>query len=72
MGVTPEKAIKLAVNEKMREYFEKEDGSISLRHEMIAGATAGLCQVAASNPVEIGLHMCYQLKREPYELMMLM
>ncbi len=64
MGVTPEKAIKLAVNEKMREYFEKEDGTISLRHEMIAGATAGLCQVAASNPVEIGLYTQHEL---PFE-----
>jgi solute carrier family 25 aspartate/glutamate transporter 12/13 len=46
VGVTPEKAIKLAVNEVIRDYYEKPDGSIQLKHEMIAGAGAGFCQVA--------------------------
>lgn len=52
IGVTPEKAIKLAVNEKMRELLENE-GSISFRNEVISGATAGFCQVIATNPMEI-------------------
>lgn len=53
VGVTPEKAIKLAVNEKLREYFEKDDGSIALIHEIIAGGGAGFTQVIATNPMEI-------------------
>ena len=53
VGVTPEKAIKLAANEFFREQFEKDDGSIALHHEMISGAGAGFCQVIATNPMEI-------------------
>lgn len=53
IGVTPEKAIKLAANEFFRELFEKDDGSIALHHEMVAGASAGICQVIATNPMEI-------------------
>jgi len=53
IGVTPEKAIKLAANEFFRELFEREDGSIALHHEMISGAAAGFCQVIATNPMEI-------------------
>jgi solute carrier family 25 (mitochondrial aspartate/glutamate transporter), member 12/13 len=53
VGVTPEKAIKLAVNEAMRERLENSDGSIGLFSEIIAGATAGFCQVIATNPMEI-------------------
>lgn len=45
VGVTPEKAIKLAVNDEMRRLLENPDGSISLLNEVIAGATAGFCQV---------------------------
>jgi len=45
VGVTPEKAIKLAVNDEMRKLLENEDGTISLKNEIIAGATAGFCQV---------------------------
>lgn len=53
IGVTPEKAIKLAANEFFREVFERDDGSIALQHEMLAGAGAGFCQVIATNPMEI-------------------
>lgn len=53
IGVTPEKAIKLAVNETIREHFEKLDGTVDFRHQLIAGAGAGLCQVIATNPMEI-------------------
>jgi len=53
VGVTPEKAIKLAVNDQCREYFQKPDGSIELKHEIISGATAGFMQVVATNPMEI-------------------
>jgi len=52
-GVTPEKAIKLAVNEKMRETLEDANGEISLPNQVLAGGTAGFCQVVATNPMEI-------------------
>jgi solute carrier family 25 aspartate/glutamate transporter 12/13 len=53
VGVTPEKAIKLAANDVFREMLESENGSMSLVSEMAAGAGAGLCQVIATNPMEI-------------------
>jgi len=53
IGVTPEKAIKLAVNDQAREYFQGADGSIKLQHEIASGAMAGFLQVAATNPMEI-------------------
>lgn len=34
-----------AANEYFREQFERDDGSIALHHEIIAGAGAGTCQV---------------------------
>lgn len=53
VGVTPEKAIKLAVNEFIRDKLENDDGSISLVNEVLAGGGAGFCQVIATNPMEI-------------------
>jgi solute carrier family 25 aspartate/glutamate transporter 12/13 len=53
IGVIPEKAIKLAANEMFREYLENEDGSISVFNEILAGGGAGICQVVATNPMEI-------------------
>lgn len=53
IGVIPEKAIKLAANEFFREYLEEEDGSISVFSEILAGGGAGICQVIATNPMEI-------------------
>lgn len=53
IGVIPEKAIKLAVNEYIRERFESDDGSIKLQHEVLAGAGAGFVQVVATNPMEM-------------------
>jgi hypothetical protein len=44
----------LAVNERLREALEEEDGSITLPHEIMAGGGAGFCQVIATNPMEIG------------------
>eukprot|EP00494_Astrolonche_serrata_P025819 UN26080 len=52
-GVAPEKALKLAVNEKVREMLEDEDGNIELYQEVMAGASAGFCQVVATNLMEI-------------------
>ncbi|KAI5801220.1 mitochondrial carrier domain-containing protein [Geopyxis carbonaria] len=54
LGVAPEKAIKLAVNDLVRMKAPKnKDGSISLPWEIIAGGTAGGCQVVFTNPLEI-------------------
>lgn len=53
IGVTPEKAIKLAVNEFIRERLENEDGSTPLQYEILAGGGAGVCQVIATNPMEM-------------------
>jgi solute carrier family 25 aspartate/glutamate transporter 12/13 len=55
IGVTPEKALKLTVNDTMREYFKagNGDGKIRLWQEMASGALAGFLQVAATNPMEI-------------------
>jgi len=52
-GVIPEKGIKLATNEFIREIFEEDDGSIALQHEVLAGAGAGFFQIIATNPMEI-------------------
>ena len=46
IGVAPEKAIKLTVNDLVRTHFSK-DGKIRLPHEILAGASAGACQVVS-------------------------
>lgn len=53
MGVTPEKAIKLAVNDSLRDQWTDANGRISFFHEISAGGLAGFAQVVATNPMEI-------------------
>ncbi|KAF8527409.1 mitochondrial inner membrane protein [Hysterangium stoloniferum] len=54
VGVAPEKAIKLTVNDLVRgRAMDPETGRIALPWELIAGATAGGCQVVFTNPLEI-------------------
>ncbi|OJJ99741.1 hypothetical protein ASPACDRAFT_78693 [Aspergillus aculeatus ATCC 16872] len=54
IGVAPEKAIKLTVNDLVRGHFtNKENGKIWTGHEILAGGTAGACQVIFTNPLEI-------------------
>lgn len=55
LGVTPEKALKLTVNDVLRERFTRGNGTgkIKLWQEMASGAFAGFIQVAATNPMEI-------------------
>ena len=49
IGVAPEKAIKLTVNDIMRGYFTKKDSNeIWWPHEILSGGTAGACQVVSS------------------------
>ncbi|GFZ43677.1 Aspartate-glutamate carrier 1 [Saitozyma sp. JCM 24511] len=54
VGVAPEKAIKLTVNELVRKKAtDPETGRITLLSEIIAGGSAGGCQVFVTNPLEI-------------------
>ncbi|NXJ25147.1 CMC1 protein, partial [Dicrurus megarhynchus] len=53
IGVAPEKAIKLTVNDFVRDRFTKKDGSIPLPAEVLAGGCAGASQVIFTNPLEI-------------------
>jgi len=54
VGVAPEKAIKLTVNDLVRGKFtDLQTGSIPLWAEILAGGTAGGCQVVFTNPLEI-------------------
>ena len=49
VGVAPEKAIKLTVNDLVRGYYSNpESGAISWPHEVLAGGLAGGCQVVSS------------------------
>ncbi|KAJ1735444.1 mitochondrial aspartate-glutamate transporter agc1 [Coemansia sp. Benny D160-2] len=56
-GVTPEKAIKLAVNDVARGAIAARIGTtpdkLPTSYGALAGAAAGLCQVIATNPMEI-------------------
>ncbi|KAH9929665.1 mitochondrial carrier [Fomitopsis serialis] len=54
IGVAPEKAIKLTVNDFIRaRAMDPETGRIKLFWELVAGGTAGGCQVIFTNPLEI-------------------
>ncbi|KAJ5183172.1 hypothetical protein N7492_000788 [Penicillium capsulatum] len=54
IGVAPEKAIKLTVNDLVRGFFtDKDTKRIWYPHEILAGGTAGACQVVFTNPLEI-------------------
>lgn len=48
VGVAPEKAIKLTVNDLVRGHFSDKNGKIWIPHEILAGGTAGACQVVCS------------------------
>ncbi|KAK4698090.1 hypothetical protein P7C71_g56, partial [Lecanoromycetidae sp. Uapishka_2] len=53
VGVAPEKAIKLTVNDLIRGHFSDDKGKIWWPHEVLAGGAAGGCQVMFTNPLEI-------------------
>lgn len=51
IGVAPEKAIKLTVNDIIRGHFsEKNTGKIWWPYELLAGGSAGACQVVSPPP----------------------
>lgn len=54
VGVAPEKAIKLTVNDLVRGHFtDKSTNKIWWPWEILAGGSAGACQVIFTNPLEI-------------------
>lgn len=54
IGVMPEKALKLGVNDWIRDQFCGYDRTKeTLTHQVIAGALTGIIQVAATNPLEM-------------------
>ncbi|KAI6171645.1 Calcium-binding carrier protein Aralar1 [Aphelenchoides besseyi] len=53
IGVAPEKAIKLTMNDFVRDKLTGKDGRIPLIGEIVAGGTAGASQVVFTNPLEI-------------------
>lgn len=53
MGVAPEKAIKLTVNDFVRDKFMDKNGNLPLYGEIVSGACAGGSQVIFTNPLEI-------------------
>ncbi|XP_072225954.1 electrogenic aspartate/glutamate antiporter SLC25A13, mitochondrial isoform X1 [Leuresthes tenuis] len=53
LGVAPEKAIKLTVNDFVRGKTRQKDGTVPLGAEILAGGCAGGSQVIFTNPLEI-------------------
>jgi solute carrier family 25 (mitochondrial aspartate/glutamate transporter), member 12/13 len=53
IGIIPEKAIKLAVNDQTNIYLSKYDIATPFTRKLMAGATAGIAQSVATNPMDI-------------------
>lgn len=59
MGIVPEKALKLAVNDLLRETLVDVDvdatscETLAIRYQILAAAGAGTCQVIATTPLEM-------------------
>ncbi|KAG0332141.1 mitochondrial aspartate-glutamate transporter agc1 [Podila horticola] len=53
VGVAPEKAIKLTMNDIVRRHLTDKNGNITFVGELIAGGVAGGSQVVFTNPLEI-------------------
>ncbi|CAI4224432.1 unnamed protein product [Auanema sp. JU1783] len=51
--ITPEKAIKLVANDFFRNILKKGDEKLSLFRGIVAGASAGTCQVIITTPMEL-------------------
>ena len=56
IGVTPEKSLKLSVNDVLREYFTRANGGggIALYQEVMAGGIAGFVQVRSARGLRGG------------------
>lgn len=53
VGVAPEKAIKLFMNDLIRGWAKDKSGKVPLPYEILAGMSAGCAQVTCTNPLEI-------------------
>ncbi|SCU84679.1 LAFA_0D11364g1_1 [Lachancea sp. 'fantastica'] len=53
VGVCPEKAIKLTVNDYVRRKLMYSNQHLSFPLEVVSGAAAGACQVVFTNPLEV-------------------
>jgi len=51
--ITPEKAIKLAANDYFRHRLTTKDGKLPVHREMLAGGSAGFCQIVVTTPMEL-------------------
>jgi len=51
--ITPEKAIKLAANDYFRHRLTTRDGKLPVHREMVAGGSAGFCQIVVTTPMEL-------------------
>ena len=51
--ITPEKAIKLAANDFFRHKLTTKEGKLPIHREMMAGGSAGLCQIVVTTPMEL-------------------
>uniref|UniRef100_A0A2A4JG98 Mitochondrial glutamate carrier 2 n=1 Tax=Heliothis virescens TaxID=7102 RepID=A0A2A4JG98_HELVI len=51
--ITPEKAIKLAANDMFRYHLSLPDGTIPITRQMLAGGSAGACQIIITTPMEL-------------------
>jgi hypothetical protein len=68
IGIIPEKALKLSINDAMRWRLKNADGSIAVPYEMAAGATAGFCQVIVTSPMEMYKIRMQLQNKKPLEL----
>ena len=51
--ITPEKAIKLAANDFFRHKLTTKEGKLPVHREMMAGGSAGLCQIVVTTPITV-------------------
>jgi len=51
--ITPEKVIKLVANDFFRHRLTDKNGKLSIQREMVAGGSAGLCQIIITTPMEL-------------------
>jgi len=51
--ITPEKVIKLVANDFFRHRLTDKNGKLSVGREMLAGGSAGLCQIIITTPMEL-------------------
>ena len=54
IGISPEKALKLTVNDKLRNYLRGDsDRTLTVVEEILAGMGTGIFQVTVTNPYEL-------------------